>query len=210
MANIYVTGPCHIYVGFGTIDSSGVASPTTVPSAIYYLGTAERAPVVNFVKQFEDVANDVAGIAFPVDRTYQGEEATTQMTLSRWNEAVYQRLMTGAKPNSGTPGIDTATDLGTALHLEGGSFHTWLHFPYVTKAYGTIYGMKKGYHFYSSRVASQGVDPGTKAKKRSVALQFARVFNGSDCTWILYDQEGSAWSSIPAHPCSIGSTGLVS
>ncbi len=194
MANIYTTGPVHIYV---TIRSAAFANSTTgVPLALtvptksqtYYLGTGEQAPMINRRKNYSPVMNDLAGETIPLDNLYQGESVTVSTTLTRWNEYALLNLDIGSQWNAaGARGIDSATDLGTAQIFEGSSFQCFLHFPYYSKAYGTSYNMPRGYHFYSCRQIDMNVQGGTKAKKRTFAFEVDRVYHPGTGYFYTYD-----------------------
>ncbi len=204
MANIYVTGPVHIYVSIPaeTFANSGTGAPSalTYPSSIYYLGTGEQAPTIAISPLYSPVANDIAGDQAPIDTQYQGRVGSATCTLTRWNEAVMASLDTMGDISRGVDAID---DVGTLMQFEGRTFHVWFHFPYYSKF--SAFAMPAGYHFCSCRLLPYQISPGTKAKKRLFAIECDRVYEPSTGKFFLFDEVMTTVPSIP--PTSV--SGLV-
>ncbi len=214
MANLYVTGPVHIFVSLpvGTYTgTSGAFDPAAYPTTIYYLGTGEQAPIIQISPLYSPVGNDIAGDQIPFDDQYMGKTASAVVTLTRWNEAVAQALSN--MPNSGdsVPGIDAAMDTGSLMQFEGGTFHTWFQFPYATKQFGTLFGMPAQYHFPACTMMPWTLAPGTKAKKRLFQIDAKRAYRAADAKFYLYDNLGygvSGGTALPSIPPT-AATGLV-
>jgi hypothetical protein len=222
MANVYVTGPVHIYVNlpgeaFANVNT-GKPTALTLTGNCYYLGTGEQAPSISFAPVYEPVPNDIAGSGHPTEYIYQGRVASISCTLTRWNESVIAALDTMG--TGGSRGIDNSTDVGTAMSFEGMQFCTWLHFPYYSKAYGSSYGMPAGYRFFGCRLVDWQISPGTRAKRRLFAVSCDRVYDPATGASYLFDNvmtygagavAGTAGVglAIPATPPTVA-TGLVS
>lgn len=212
MASNYVSGPCYIYISLQRATAGGaiITPATTVAKAdIRYLGTCEQAPRIRLNPQYEGVVNEKAGIKLPIDYSYQGEDGEVAGTLTEWNELVYERIQN--KPaQSGTLGKNVVGDIGSLLQLEGYTFHTWIHFPYVTKVYGTTLSMPACYHFPACRAIGEELSLGTVANKRLFAIAADRYYNAADCSITVYDNVLNA--SIPTAPCTtnvVANTGVL-
>ncbi len=216
MANVYCTGPVHLYVGLN-ISRSGSTGSTLMAdliaganaastSQIYYLGTCETAPKIQIDPKWKAIHADIGGDEVPFDWIFMGEDAKVAGVLTRWNESVYSAL--AARPRtSGTRGAATATDMGTLMLTDAVAVPLWLHFPYYSKAYGSTYNMPNGYRFFATwMMGPDEIETGTKVNKRLIRLQCNRVYKASDGTWQLYD---GSMVNIPSVP-PVGRTGQVS
>lgn len=122
MAQPYVWGPAHVYVGVG---------PGNAP---LYLGLGEEGPDVVFRPQYEDVHVDVGGrVAF--DSTQQSKEAAVSITLTRWNDVIYQIIHDLANSNflTNTGGIEDPGEIGTLMIAENCAYQLFLVAPYSAK-----------------------------------------------------------------------------
>src|SRR5215469_12261507 len=100
MAQLYTTGPAHIYTG-----------PLTAP---LYLGTCEESPDIDLMAVEKEVVNSIGGVGIPFDKAYQGEMGLITAVLNRYNESTYQAM--AARPRTfqgGIPGTNTAGDVGS-------------------------------------------------------------------------------------------------
>lgn len=195
----FCTGPGFIYVSksaFGSPSSAANVAPSGTPAKadILYLGTCEGTVRIRVNPEYEPIMNDVAGVRLPLDYSYQGRDAELVGTLTDWNEAVYQRLQ---KIVNSTLGTDAFGDIGTLMHLEGGTVHCWIHFPYTAKSTYTALGQPPCYHFGACRPIGEEMPVGTSASKRLFALKADRYYNPSDASMKLYDL--STGSYIPAN-----------
>lgn len=186
MAQPFVAGPCHIYLGVG------------VGYAPLYLGTAERSPRILIRPHFADVFNDIMGQMIPYDKVFQGEDGFVLADLTRWNEAVFNAYQ--ARPRLGQRGTLQPGDLGSLMKTEGLAYPVWLQFPYATKpAYAT---QPYGYHFYAA--IGEGPDEldnlGTVARRNRINLYCGPVINqiGSQGVGqILYDTLPQSFVGLP-------------
>lgn len=74
-AQIYSTGPVHIFAGH----------KEDAASAGVYLGTCEKSPGVSIQYLWQPVQNDLGGAA-PVDMVFRGITAQIELSLNRFNE----------------------------------------------------------------------------------------------------------------------------
>lgn len=211
MANLYVTGPVHIYVSLPpgiNHSGSGVADPTAYPTTLYYLGTGQQPPVLDIIPVYSPVANDIGGDQIPIDDQYMGKVGGATVTLSRWNEYVLNLLdnIPASIPTDSARGADGAQDTGTLMQFEGATFHAWYHFPYYSKVYGTLYNMPAGYHALACVQRPWQISPGTQAKRRLFSVEWKRVYKPSDGTFKLFDH---TMTTVPSTPPTVV-TGLVS
>jgi hypothetical protein len=195
MAQLWCTGPAHIYVG------------VTTSRAPLYLGTAETKPDIDIRGEFEGVMNDLSGSKIPMDELWEGEEGMISFVLTRWNMNVALLMM--AQPNfTGTPGLNSQDDMGTLMLTEGLSYPVWIRFPYATSKVAMA-GMVAGYRFWSCiLLAPKKIEPGTRAMKKHFALKAKRAFTsdaapnnlplkgGSSAVWRLYDHDMSGLPTI--------------
>lgn len=175
-AQIYSTGPVHIYV----------AHKTAGPAAAIYLGTCEKTPNVEIEYKWAPVNNDVGGLA-PVDMVFKGITAKINLSLNRYNE---NRLMEfvgnlgavtnrQADPATFQPGIMDAAQIGSLSeigHLGGTKAqHTkgyWLALKFSFAGNASLVGLPPGYWFPSVHVAQFAYEQvGSKHKKIALSLE---------------------------------------
>lgn len=222
MANIYVTGPVHVYVG---VERDLVADDDPYKAdahdynskvgdliqdassdEVYYLGTYETTPKIEIAARHKPVYADIGGDEVPFDYIYMGEDGFVTGVLNRWNESVYAAC--AAKPISyGTDptmfdarrrGRSVAGDVGALMLADGKAYQMWLHYPYYDKEYGQSLGMPAGYHFFAAFMTGpEVVEGGTRAKRRLLQFKLARVFSPEDGCWDFYDDD---MSIIPETP----------
>lgn len=188
MAQLYSTGPAHLFVG--AITTGGVTP--------FYLGTAEVKPQIEIVPQFEPVHNDLGG-AVPFDKSYEGEEAFIGADLNRYNEAVYAGL--AARPNSLVPGairgLNTALDVGTLMLTEGKNIVVWVVFPFFVKAAMRAGGMPAGYRFPGCTVVGPDkLETGTRARKVHLLFHALRQWSPVTGAFLLYDHNVSGLPAV--------------
>lgn len=123
MAQAWVTGPCHFYVG--------VLSGTPL-----YLGTTEGRPYEDDQPGWEELMNDVGGSQIPYDVSYQQGELYFGGVFTRFRRDAFERIKTrprsgGAPGGPGIPGTAGTGDVGTLMLTEGQAYNCW-----VVNAYG--------------------------------------------------------------------------
>lgn len=173
MAQLYCTGPAHLFLGVG--------------GAFSYLGTAEDAPKIELGPEFEPVLNDVTGKKKPLDMQYQGEDALISADLNRYSETVYavlaQRFVRPAV--RGTSGL---LDIGSLVLTESLGFQLAMQFPYAAKAAmagGTGGPMPPGYLFnVVVPIGPEELTTGTKPKKIHVLLYSWPVWSPTAGTFL--------------------------
>lgn len=177
MAQLYCTGPAHVFVGFS--NQTGVGTPL-------YLGTAEDAPEIELGPEFEPVMNDISGKKKPLDMQYQGEDALISVDLNRYNEATYALL--AQRINSGAPrGTDNALDIGSLAATEGLQLCCAILFPFAAKPAMGAGGMPPGYYFPAVvPIGPEKLTMGTKPKKVNVLLYAWPLYNFATGTFTLY------------------------
>lgn len=204
MAQLWTTGPAHIYVATGKAMPGTLASALSAGSPLY-LGTAEGAPDIQVEPSFTPVMNDIGGQKVPTDWMFDGAEALVVVDLTRWNEAVYATTQAWPASQDNTSGTFGAADIGTLMAHEGMTYDLWVQFPYQTKTAYT--NMPGGYHFLSAFcIGPSGITPGTRASKRRCIFKAIRAYNTSDGTWGLYDHTVSGLPAVPP----TGDSGAVS
>jgi hypothetical protein len=179
MAQIYSTGPAHLYVCDTHCDTS--------QSSALYLGTAEEAPVIEVIPKFEPILNDIGGHT-PFEASYQGEMAQTGATLNRYNETTYAFL--ASRPVfAATRGLNTALDVGSLILTENLRLTVWVVFPFVAKAAMAAGAMPAGYRFPASMCV--GPDKfemlGTKPRKINLLFWHLRKWDVNTGSFLLYD-----------------------
>src|SRR5690348_16792822 len=135
MAQLYTTGPAHIFVGGGFLSpgSMGTGGGNTPPQTssntpvILYLVTCEEAPEIVIEPKYSGTKNDLGGSEIPFDMQYEGEQGLISLDLNRYNEPVYAAL--ASRPRfGGVRGLNGGADVGTLMQTEGLSLVTWVLF----------------------------------------------------------------------------------
>lgn len=146
MAQPFVTGPCHFFVGRQSDNVSAGGTPLFPSFGPFYLGTAERSPNILIRPAHLPLFNDLAGPLIPFDEAFCGEEAFASTNLTRWNESTYKRV--ASRPSAdGNPGSYKADYVGTLTQTEGAGLTIWCQFPY--SKYAAYTSMPAGYRFLS-------------------------------------------------------------
>lgn len=194
MAQPYVSGPVHMYVGTS-------AAPPNNPFAgggPVYLGTCESAPRIRLNPQFEPLMNDIGGSRLPYDYLYEDMDGMVFGDLTVWNYPVLSQLL--SRPNwlKAAPGVGAFGDIGSLMATEGFTYNLWLQFPFFAKAAMAGAGLPAGYHFLSAFLfGPDEIDPGTKANKIHVQFQCMRALNTASGLFSLYDFN---FAGVPAVP----------
>lgn len=166
MANIYTTGPAHLFLGKSgaSFDLDGLG----------YFGTFEGSPQISIQNLHEDVQNDIGGEA-PVAKSYLGSIGSISGILNRFDEAVYASLANGLYSASPTRGVMSRANIGAVAQTQGLDFDVLFWFPNNTlyTVDDTPYVPPEGLHFLS--VLPKGPDKllelGTGARKLELTLQ---------------------------------------
>ena|ERR1051326_8431687 len=180
-AQLWTTGPAHLYIG-----PTNPSSPLT--ASALYLGTAEVAPQIEILAKYAPVFNDLAGSQVPFDTIFEGEMGHTFVELNRFNEATL--AIAQNRPNhftSGTRGSNVGGDVGTLMLTEGKAFSVYVVFPYASKpAYA---GMPAGYRFPFSVLLSPDrfTKLGTRERKVALIFEHLRGFYPATGVFGLYD-----------------------
>ncbi len=210
MSTPQCSGPAFIYIAR--------LAPGTVPTTaqLYFLGTCEQPPTMQFNPQWEPIMNDIGGSLLPIDYSYQGEDGLVSGTLNKWNETVYLRLAShGLAQGVAARGSELWSDIGTISQVEGITFETWMHFPYsaAKTVYGTTNFMPAGYRFLACRLAGHVIRPGTRANRRQLIFHADRAYLPSATPSLngfsLYDHLMTTTTTFPSVP-PILPTGQVS
>ncbi len=177
MAQLFTTGPAHIFIG-----TPNLASPLVAQQA-FYLGTCEQKPIISVQRHWKPAGNDIAGQTIGMDLSYQGQEGLITANLSRWNEAVYQvlaaRLFGARTIANSAPGYDGPVDMGSLFIHELQFAHLFITFPKSVLTFynggggGTGNGgpLPNGYHFFATTLVEKDtIQPGTDPLTRM--LQF--------------------------------------
>lgn len=194
MAILYSTGPALFYVANGGLN----------PTNIQFLGTAQRAPRIVERRGFLPAQNDLYGQLLSADTGYQGREAFSFATLTRFNWRVLSLLRSSPVNRAlglTVPGFDTLTDYGALQVTEGLSLGLIIVFPYVSKLVYSSNGMPAGYWFPFTDF--EGPDEGTHgtiATEQVVQFHSHRAFfppstgGGGNPGFLLYTH------SLPSLP----------
>lgn len=185
MSQLYCTGPAHVLVAFGGSNPR-------------YLGTAKISPQIELKPEYKPVFNDLGGDV-PLDVSYLGEEALSQIDFTRWDESVYEIIAARPRSNAAaTIGANTSLDVGTLVLTEGFGFIMYVLFPFATAkaAYSTL---PAGYRFPASVFV--GPDKmeqmGTHNMERLMVFRHLRIFNATTGAFLLYDGNVTATRGIP-------------
>lgn len=195
MAQQFVTGPCDIFVNYGSLG--GVVTPPL------FLGHSERGPRMQVRPQYSSSYVDIGGQKIPFDSVYDGQDAIVSADLSRWDETVYAAISikSGASANNAPAGTDDPGDIGTLMIHEGAAIQVWLRFPHAAKlAYST---MPAGYRFPVCMLQNDDHNElGTKPRKISLVFHCLREFDVSVTNafgagrFVLFDHDMSGLPPI--------------
>lgn len=171
MAKQYVTGPCDIFVNFGTTDGGIVTAPK-------FLGHSDRGPRIQIRPQFTNTFVDIMGLKTPFDAIYDGEDALVSFHLNRWNPSIYHATSHPVDGNS-TRGESRFGDVGTLMVYEGAARFLWIRFPHRAKpAYSE---QVAGYRFHAAFLQTDDLtDLGSKPRKISLVFHCLRKGDFSD------------------------------
>ena len=191
MAQPYVTGPVHLYVGSGGLP--------------VYLGTFLEAPKIRTTPKWTPVMNDLAGDQEPFDMTYQGVSADIFGYLTVWNWTVL-RSCQNARSLGSAEGSDAFGATGALMIGEGLAYTMWLQYPYYqTKTAFSGNGAPPGYHYYASwLIGPEEEDGGTKPQQIHVQFHAMRIYIPLIGGFTLFDRN---MTGIPAIP-PVGSAGV--
>lgn len=203
MAQLFCTGPAHIYIGVPNI-TRGFIRTTKPTSTSYaggasvslegvdvavtplYLGTAEKTPKITLRPAWREAFADQGG-EVPHDVAFAGEEAFVSADISRWNETTYNVLASRPSHTAGARGASLLGEIGTLMVTEGRTAPLWVVFPYALKpAYASMPG---GYHFVASfLVGPDELEPlGTNPRKIRLIWRCLRKYIPGSGTYQLYD-----------------------
>lgn len=124
MSQFWCTGPAHIHVGIGNNGSP------------VYLGTTETGVQVQETFAYENVMNDMHGPSLPMEMAYNGRAYALDGQFNRYNENVYQRLVSMPFPQftpaagNITSGSERQDYTGTFMVQEGAAYPIWVSTPY--------------------------------------------------------------------------------
>ena len=187
MANVYVNGPSHLFVGTGSSH------------APVYLGTSAQGVSIEFRDQFEGVPNDLGG-KVEFDATFAGEDAMVSADMTRYNESVYAVI--SARPSLGTRGVSVPGDIGTLMVQEGVAYPLWILGPYAIKP--SFVAMPLAYHFLAAFLLPDSLpNLGTTAKKVHLQWHCLRTFDLTVSNLYgqgamrLYDTDATAVLGLP-------------
>lgn len=174
-----VIGPCLVHAGVG--GSLAAKKPV-------FFGTCEDSPQVQISHQWEPLFNALGGCRLPSDQSYQGENATIRLDLTRWQEVVRQAVSAAPYPG-GIAGFHPFGHLGALMKTEGAYFPLWLQFPYaVTQPAMQAAGMVLGYRFLACRMETDDLGPlSPRPRKVSIVVSAEPLFDSRTLAWKLYD-----------------------
>lgn len=184
MAQLYTTGPAHMFVAFGA--GGGSVTPPL------YLGTCQEKPRIQLRPIYEDVKNDLsAGATF--DKQFGLEEAFIAADLNRFNESTValvqarNQLPIAAAIGRGAFPLGA---VGTLMNTEGVAMTLWLQFPYAAKpAYAAgANAMVPGYRFAAvAAVGPDEIEPGTRVMRKLLMFHAIPLYNATTGGFLLYD-----------------------
>ena len=172
--------------------------PTYPVGSVYYLGTGEVPPKIEWRPSFRPVFNIDSGHV-PYDKAYEGQDAIITMNLNNWDEWVYQ--MIGARDNARSNayvharGFDSATSIGTMLMSEGMAYSLYLQYP-LGGVGGSVFGggqtnpqngMPPGYRFLCGYPINAKVIPGTATNYLQLTWHALRLYNYASDSFCLFD-----------------------
>lgn len=197
MTQPYASGPVFVYVGWN--DNSLIRR--RFPQAFrrgtpLYLGTGEVAPESEIRRSWEPVMNDLSG-GVAHDMVFRGQEAFTNLNLTRWNESVL-RLVQDCPYQLGSNGrgYNSAAEMGSLMIQEGLAFSLYLLYgnrndPAMRDG---VNSMPRGFRF-PSNTWSEGPDVrqvGSRANKVRLLFHSIPAYDENSATLILYDEDVSA------------------
>lgn len=191
MAQPYTTGPVLVWVGVGV-----GYTPT-------FLGTAESFPRQQHRPKFGEVKNDLAGSQQPLDQHFQGSDAILSVTLTYWNDNVFQSLekvpssaLTGTGNGAGV-GTYSFLDLGTMMLAEGQAFPVWFVYP-AARSHTAMASLPAGYRYPTCIFRGPWeAEGGTKELKRQAIFHAQPKWNASTGLFTVYDYDMSALPGTP-------------
>lgn len=199
---IFSTGAFHFYTGTGNASLVGKKQAE-------YLGCAVGKPSIPIYEGKEQVFADISGSGVPFDFCWQGKYAVISVTLSRFDHAVFNKLMQCPDWINDNAGQWSTDDVGMMIGQENRSYPVWITFP--RQAVSAMSSLKAGYRFWNCTLApgspvnlaggtthfqptitwyawpafTDGSYPGGDVNNVSTSL----LVGGANARWILYDHE---------------------
>ncbi|MFZ9793943.1 MAG: hypothetical protein ACO3F3_16555 [Gemmataceae bacterium] len=175
-AQIYSTGPVHIFAGH----------KEDAASAGVYLGTCEKSPIVSIEYLWGEVINDLGGLA-PVDMIFRGITAKIGLSLNRFNEDKIMQFQNNQSAITNRaiaatiqPGEYDALQMGGLTEIGFGSDSKYTRGYWLALKFGfgpadqniTAYsGLPSGYWFPSVVIDSFNYEQvGTRHKKLALEI----------------------------------------
>jgi hypothetical protein len=193
VAQFYSTGHISIFCGVGA------------GGAPVFLGHGRRAPRQRIRRAYGKAFCDLGGVQTECDRILDGEIAQVMITLSRWKESVLRVLQSvgsaGPAAARGVRGVMAPAEMGTLMVLEAQAYPLWLAYANSARpAYNNAANgaMPAGRHFFAAHLGDVDEIEGGLGVIEEVTLTFEcmRVFQASDTSWGLYDENMTGLPSI--------------
>lgn len=197
MAQLYVTGPVHVYIKH------------VLDGTVRFLGHGERAPTIQLTPNLVPVKCDVGGEA-QFESIYSGEGATVRVDLVRYNMAVMNTIRVRSRSTAfpaAVPGYDNPGMIGTLTLAEGAYYQLILVFPNAAKPFyqNAVNGaLPAGYRFKAAVMDPESQQPGSaNPYKLSVSWTCLRIFDPTDRNafgfggFSLYDNNVAEALAVP-------------
>ena len=209
MAQVYIAGAIHVYIGV-TQSYYSAGNGTITYTTPAYLGTGERAPRVSRRRAFTPVDNDLSGRE-PFDWIFSGNSMLVTIRMTRWDENILRIIehapnpATGLVPNGAVAGTEFLGDIGRLMVTEAVAINLWLRFAYGAQgvlpkaafAGNPLAGpMRNGWHFYAAFLEQDDHDGGTDPNIKSLTFRCARVYNPYTGNFGIYDDDMTGVAGI--------------
>jgi hypothetical protein len=191
----YVTGPVLIYAAPHFFDSKGYVPynvPGTSPNNFLFLGTCERYPQIEVIRNFNPVFNDIGGPMTPFDYEVQGSTKVISLDLNKFNETNLEQLFD----------LDTEDSLtrGSLLNTNRLAMELALVFSFFGTPNAAGYpDLPPGEYYPSTKLLNYYLDPnGTVTRKCRLIIEASPVWSAADRSFFLSDNDSSWFTGLSA------------
>lgn len=203
-ANLYCTGPVHIYARVPVKGAGPRTNVTVGGNGSSYVGTCEVYPKLAFEQTWIDVFNDLGSTQVAFDKMATGEKGIVECDLNRFDYNVVNTITNYPRNGRNNAGINprgsmTRLDRGAFALANGLSVELWLYFSFFGSVNALDYPeLIPGYYFPACVVTAYNPDPiGTQTHKIRLMIEPLSVWTAATGGFTLYSNSIDYFANLP-------------